>query len=175
MKRAARRAGVLPGCLLSSAAVTISIVMSAPQLTDPGASGEWLRTGAEDSGPASTVRRQRFTRMVSYAMAGLTAFTLLGLGCFAWRRHTLKAELEAPPPATAPAVAAAPLAPVAAAAPPPAAEPAPVAAPAPAPAPSPATGTRRPSSKKALASASAPQTASKKKPARSPFLKTATR
>jgi hypothetical protein len=87
-------------CLFGGGAVTTSLGMSAPQLTDPGASGEWFRTLAEESRPAAAARRQRFVRLVKFAMIGCTAFTLLGLGCFAWRRHTLQAALEAPLPAS---------------------------------------------------------------------------
>lgn len=64
-------------------------------------------------------------------MAGLVGFTLLGLACFAWRHHSMQAELAAAPPAPPVAVAApvhtlSPAANVDAPAPP-----APVAAPAP--------------------------------------------
>ena len=73
--------------------------MSAPQLTDPGTSNEWFPAVEDRSRADAAARRQRFQRMVTYTMVGLTAFSVLGLACFAWRRHSLKADLEAPPPA----------------------------------------------------------------------------
>ncbi len=88
--------------------------MSAPQLTDANTSSEWFRTvkdqGAGPQRSPSQVaiddgkqRRQRFVRLVTYTMAGLVAFTLLGVASFAWRQHSMKAALEAVPVAAAPA------------------------------------------------------------------------
>jgi hypothetical protein len=98
--------------------------MSAPQLSDPGASGEWFRQveSLQVESTAVMERRVRFQRLVTYTMVGLSAFAALGLICFAWRRHVLQQALEAPPPTpamlVAPAVApATPPAPVVAAAP----------------------------------------------------------
>jgi hypothetical protein len=88
----------------------MSVTMSAPQLTDPGISSEWLRIIAGAPQAHATARRQYFQRLVAGVMVGLTAFAALGLACFAWRRHSLQAALEAPPqalvvqPASAPAV-----------------------------------------------------------------------
>jgi hypothetical protein len=155
-------------CLLGAAAVTISVGMSAPQLTDPGASGEWLGTVAEDSGPDSRLRRQRFTRPVTYAMAGLTAFTLLALACFAWRRHAQQAELEALPVAAALASGTAVVQPATAAEPPTAEPLAPDIAEPPAAAPIPAASPRKVGSKAGTRS-------SKKQLAHSTFLKSVTR
>jgi hypothetical protein len=84
--------------------------MSAPQLTDPGTSSEWLRIIAGAPQANAMARRQYFQRLVAGVMVGLTAFAALGLACFAWRRHSLQAALEAPPkalvvqPASAPVV-----------------------------------------------------------------------
>ena len=88
--------------------------MAAPQLSDPGTSDEWFPTVEERSRTTATARRQRFQRIVTYAMVGLTAFAVLGLISFAWRRSTLKADLEARPPLLAQAAPAAQPAPVAA-------------------------------------------------------------
>ncbi|HEY6077374.1 MAG TPA: hypothetical protein VIW29_01140 [Polyangiaceae bacterium] len=138
--------------------------MSAPQLTDPGASGEWLQTAAERARLDSSQRRARFTRLVTFAMAGLTAFTLLGLACFAWRRHTLQAALDAPPPASTP-VRDALAAPPTAIGGPTTGEPLKAAAPTEAPAvvaPSATVSARKPASQVAAKP-------SKKKPARPPL------
>jgi hypothetical protein len=91
--------------------------MSAPQLTDPGTSSEWFRAVDETARANAAARRKHFQRLVTYTMVGLTAFAVLGLGSYAWRRHTLQAALEAPPPVAAPVV-------VQAASPTPAAQPA---------------------------------------------------
>jgi hypothetical protein len=86
--------------------------MSAPQLTDPGMSTEWFRTVEDRARSVASARRRRFQRLVAYAMVGLSGFAVLGLGCFAWRRHALQADLQAPPPSPpVAAVAAAPVAP----------------------------------------------------------------
>lgn len=86
--------------------------MAAPQLSDPGTSDEWFPTVEERSRSNATARRQRFQRLVTYTMAGLTAFAVLGLGSFAWRRHALKADLATLPaaPVAQPVPAAAPVA-----------------------------------------------------------------
>jgi hypothetical protein len=90
--------------------VTISIVMSAPQLSDANTSSEWFRkvgeAGAADkqrspsqaaiSPNGADARRQRFTRLVTYTMVGLVAFTLLGVASFAWRQHAMQGALAAP-------------------------------------------------------------------------------
>lgn len=81
--------------------------MSAPQLTDPGTSSEWLRAVDDTARANAAARRKHFQRLVTYTMVGLTGFAVLGLGSYAWRRHTLQAALEAPPPVAAPAVLAA--------------------------------------------------------------------
>ena len=145
--------------------------MSAPQLTDPGASGEWLLAATERSRLHSSQRRARFARMVRSMMVGLTAFTLLGLVCFAWRRHTLQAALEAPP-AAAPVLDAARAQPAALAGPT-SSEPLKAAAPsetpaAPMVAPSSTVSARKPASQGAAKH-------SKKKPARAPLQKSASR
>jgi hypothetical protein len=47
--------------------------------------------------------------LVTITMVGLVAFTLLGVASFAWRRHSMRAALEAPVPTPAvPMLAAAP-------------------------------------------------------------------
>lgn len=112
------------------------------------------------------VRRQRFQRIVTYTMVGLTAFAVLGLISFAWRRHTLKADLEARPaapvaqlaPAAQPALVAV-LDKDTASPPSPPVSDTPVAMPATSPAPevAPAAAKAKPVAKKA--------------PTRSPFLK----
>ena len=95
--------------------------MSAPQLTDASTSSEWIRRVADPAtgqapSPSQvaievTQRRHRFVRLVTYMMVGLVAFTLLGVGSFAWRQRSMKAALEAPGPvASAPPALAAPLA-----------------------------------------------------------------
>jgi hypothetical protein len=140
--------------------------MAAPQLSDSGISGEWFPTVEESARSNATARRKRFQRLVTYTMVGLTAFAVLGLASFAWRRHTLKADLETlPAAAMAQAAPAAQPAPVAAldrdtaSPPPPPVSDAPVAAPAPPPAVAPA-----PASMQA-------KSVAKKAPSRSPFLK----
>lgn len=123
-------------CLPQRAAGDYFLVMSAPQLTDPGTSSEWFRAVEDDARATAAARRKHFQRLVTYTMVGLTGFAVLGLGSYAWRRHTLQTALAAPAPVTAPVVVqAAPIAPaapspVAEAVPPPpaAAAPKPVAA-----------------------------------------------
>lgn len=143
--------------------MTISFVMSAPQLADSSTSSEWFRTVADAEAAEkprtpsqvsipTDVRRKRFVRLVTYTMGGLVAFTLLGIASFAWRRHSMQSALAAPAPA--PVAAPAPEGPVAVA---PAAEAAPAAAVAPA---KPAVVAKR------SVGASKPA----KKAARSPFL-----
>jgi hypothetical protein len=137
--------------------------MAAPQLSDPGTSTEWFPTVEETARSNATARRQRFQRVVAYTMVGLTAFAVLAVISFAWRRHTLKADLKALPPA--PLVQLAPAAPPALIAaldnaalspPAPPVSDVPVVAPVTAAAPAPAK---------------AKPVAVKKAPARSPFLK----
>jgi hypothetical protein len=104
-------------CLVTGRLVTISFVMSAPQLADSSTSSEWFRAVAESGAekPAAAppqssstdARRKRFVRLVTYTMGGLVAFTLLGVASFAWRRHAMQSALAAPVPlAAAPAPAA---------------------------------------------------------------------
>ena len=89
--------------------------MSSPQLTDANTSSEWFRTVAERGASEKTrsssqaaipaaARRKRFVRLVTYTMAGLVAFTLLGVASFAIRQNSMRRALAAP----APLVAAAP-------------------------------------------------------------------
>jgi hypothetical protein len=84
--------------------------MAAPQLSDPGTSDEWFPTVEERSRSNATARRQRFQRLVTYTMVGLTAFAVLGLASFAWRRHALKADLATLPAAPVAQPAPAPVA-----------------------------------------------------------------
>ncbi|HYJ07931.1 MAG TPA: hypothetical protein VEX18_02955 [Polyangiaceae bacterium] len=140
--------------------------MSAPQLSDPGTSSEWFRTVEDQARSDASARRRRFQRLVTYTMVGLSGFAVLGLACFAFRRHALQADLEAPPPS--PAVAAIAVPPASPAAPPPAApSPEPAAA-------SPALTAHAAASKAALSTKSftASKTGTRKKPAvSSPFLR----
>ena len=92
-------------CLPQRAAGDYFLVMSAPQLTDPGTSSEWFRTVEDDARATAAARRKHFQRLVTYTMVGLTGFAALGLGSYAWRRHTLQTALAAPAPVTAPVVA----------------------------------------------------------------------
>ncbi|MES1182918.1 MAG: hypothetical protein ABUL60_03835 [Myxococcales bacterium] len=86
--------------------------MTAPQLADANTSSEWFRKVGE-AGAAekprtpshaviapsgSDARRKRFVRLVTYTMAGLVAFTLLGVASFTWRQHTMQSALAAPVP-----------------------------------------------------------------------------
>lgn len=84
--------------------------MSSPQLTDANRSSEWFRTVAgpgtsEKPGGSSQAaippgaRRKRFVRLVTYTMAGLVAFTLLGVTSFAIRQNSMRKALAAPAPA----------------------------------------------------------------------------
>jgi hypothetical protein len=84
--------------------------MSSPQLTDANRSSEWFRTVAgpgasEKTGSPSQAaiplgaRRKRFVRLVTYTMAGLVAFTLLGITSFAIRQSSMRKALAAPAPA----------------------------------------------------------------------------
>ena len=84
--------------------------MSSPQLTDANTSSEWFRTVAEPgaSGKARSpsqaaiavsARPKRFVRLVTYTMAGLVAFTLLGVASFAIRQSSMQSALAAPVPA----------------------------------------------------------------------------
>ena len=122
--------------------------MSAPQLSEPGTSSEWFRADNDSARESAQARRKHFQRLVTYTMVGLTGFAVLGLGSYAWRRHTLQAALAAPAPVAAPVVA--PAAPQPPAAPPsPAADP--VAVPPPpavTAAPKPVAAKAKPSSKK---------------------------
>jgi hypothetical protein len=141
--------------------------MSAPQLTDPGTSSEWFRTVEDQAQSSASARRRRFQRLVTYTMVGLSGFAVLGLACFAVRRHALQADLEAPPPSPVIAALAAP--PAAPAAPPPPAAPSPEPA-----AASPAPAAHAAASKAALSTKSftASKAATRKKPAvSSPFLR----
>ena len=84
--------------------------MSSPQLTDANTSREWFRTVAQPGAsekarspsqaaiPASA-RPKRFVRLVTYTMAGLVAFTLLGVASFAIRQNSMQSALAAPAPA----------------------------------------------------------------------------
>lgn len=155
--------------------------MSSPQLTDANTSSEWFRTVAEPGASAKarspsqaaipvSARPKRFVRLVTYTMAGLVAFTLLGVASFAVRQRSMQSALAAPVPAplavVAPnsGVAASPgPAPLAEAPSAPNAEEATV----PAPPPLPLKKSARPAAKRS------PATKLTKKPARSPFLSTA--
>jgi hypothetical protein len=142
--------------------------MAAPQLSDPGISGEWIPVVEARSSSRAAARRKRFQRLVTYTMAGLTAFAVLGLASFAWRRHALQADLEARPPALPAAPAPAPAAP-----------PAPLAAldkdqaspPAPPVSDAPVAAPATPQAPAAAPVAAKAKPAVKKAPARSPFLK----
>jgi hypothetical protein len=83
--------------------------MSSPQLTDANRSSEWFRTVAEPGASDKTggtsqaailpgARRKRFVRLVTYTMAGLVAFTLLGVTSFAIRQNSMRKALAAPAP-----------------------------------------------------------------------------
>ena len=93
--------------------------MSSPQLTDANTSSEWFRTVAEPGASEKTrspsqavipavARRMRFVRLVTYTMAGLVAFTLLGVASFAIRQNSMRKALAAPAPAPAPLALVAP-------------------------------------------------------------------
>jgi hypothetical protein len=84
--------------------------MSSPQLTDANTSSEWFRTVAEPGTNAKarspsqaaipvSARPKRFVRLVTYTMAGLVAFTLLGVASFAIRQSSMQSALAAPVPA----------------------------------------------------------------------------
>jgi hypothetical protein len=135
--------------------------MAAPQLSDPGTSSEWFPTVEETARSNATVRRQRFQRLVTYTMVGLTAFAVLGVVSFAVRRHSQKAALATPPPAplVQPAAAAAPLV---------ARAPETVSPPAPPVSDAPVAAAAAPPQPVAKA-----KPAIKKAPSRSPFLKSA--
>lgn len=122
--------------------------MSAPQLTNPGTSSEWFRAVEDDARATAAARRKHFQRLVTYTMVALTGFAVLGLGSYAWRRHTLQAALAAPVPIATPVVAqAAPPMPVASPAAEPVAVPPPPAAAA-QPAPKPVAVKTKPASSK---------------------------
>ena len=83
--------------------------MSSPQLTNANTSSEWFRTVAEAGVSERTrspsqaaipapARRKRFVRLVTYTMAGLVAFTLLGVASFAIRQSSMRKALAAPAP-----------------------------------------------------------------------------
>jgi hypothetical protein len=84
--------------------------MSSPQLTNANTSSEWFRTVAGPGASEKTrspsqaaipdaARRKRFVRLVTYTMAGLVAFTLLGVASFAIRQNSMQKALAAPAPA----------------------------------------------------------------------------
>jgi hypothetical protein len=90
--------------------------MTSPQLTDANTSSEWFPTvagaggGEKPRSPSQAAiptdaRRRRFVRLVTFTMVGLVAFTLVGVASFAWRRHSMRAALEAPVATAAPALA----------------------------------------------------------------------
>jgi|GEM_PF-5452656 len=151
--------------------------MSSPQLTGANTSREWFRTVAEPNASQkarspsqatiSSARPKRFVRLVTYTMAGLVAFTLLGVASFAVRQSSMQSALAAPPPA--PLAVVAPETPVA-----PSPSPAPLAeAPSPTPAELAAVPAPPPARVKKTAlptTKRSPITKATKKTTRSPFL-----
>jgi hypothetical protein len=157
--------------------------MSSPQLTDANTSSEWFRTVAEPGAsgkarspsqaaiPVST-RPKRFVRLVTYTMAGLVAFTLLGVASFAIRQSSMQSALAAPVPAPLALATVAPESKVATPPSPASLAEAPLPtnaelAAVPPPPPVPVKKTALPAAKRS------PATKLTKKPARSPFLSSA--